>query len=603
MVMAFAQSTAVQYSMRVYAKAQRRYSFYNWIMQRKGISTDGFVVRRRTQAVGQRPRATLDSSRAPVPSRFLIDPNRPMRPEDRKAPMLRRPGAQGQTAISADGPAQGGMALPAPSPRQEKIDLDLTLDGENQGGEPPKRGRARKQRTPGNKPPLKKILKWSGIAVLVIGIGVGAYFGYKIFATTGNIFKGNPIAAIFSQGKPLKADADGNTNVILFGTSEDDPGHPGADLTDSMMLASINQTRKDGYIVSIPRDFHVNYGKACVSGYQGKINVMYSCFKEEGGEDAGAAALRNKMGEIFGVDVQYSVHVNYTVLREAVNAVGGIDVDIQGDDPRGILDRNFDWKCRYQCYYVKYPNGVAHLDGEHALALARARGDVPPTYGLSRSNPDRQDNQRKILLSLKDKASSAGVFTNPVAVNSLLDALGNNLRTTFDSSEIKTLMELGKEIPSNAIISFSLEDKEKPLATSSCNSGNICPNAGAGNYSAIQAAIKSLATGDRAGLENAKIDVLNASGTAGLAQTQAEKLTAENLTVGLVGNAPTTLGSKPIAYYDLTGGKKPAPLQKLQKLLGVNVTAGKPAGITSNADFVVVVGTQPESTDAIPIAQ
>lgn len=579
-------------------------------MQRKGISTDGFVVRRRTQQIPQRPRATLDSSRAPVPSRFLIDSTRPVRPQDRQTPTLRRVGAQGQSAISPGGTTGNApLTLPAPNPRQEKIDIDLSLDDPSQGGQPPK-GRARKQRVHGSKPPIKKIAKWSAIALLVIGVGVGAWFGYKIFATTGNIFKGNPIAAIFSQGKPLKADDDGNTNVVLFGTSEDDGDHPGAELTDSIMVASINQTRKDGYVVSIPRDFHVSYGVACVSGYQGKINVVYSCAKEKAGgsEDAGAAALRDKIGEITGLDIQYSVHLNYTVLRQAVDAVGGITVNIESDDPRGILDRNFDWDCpngNQTCYNVKYPIGPANLDGKHALYLARARGDDPQgrTYGLSRSNPDRQDNQRKILLALKDKASSAGVFTNPLAVNSLLDALGNNLRTNFDTSEIKTLMQLGKDIPSNGITSFSLENKDKPLATASCFNGDICPNAGAGNYSAIQAALKALGTGDKAAFEYAKIDVLNASGTAGLAQDQATKLAAENLTVGIVGNAPTSLGSQPISYYDMTGGKKPATLQKLQKILGVNVTAGKPEGVSSTADFVVIVGTQPASTNATPIEQ
>jgi polyisoprenyl-teichoic acid--peptidoglycan teichoic acid transferase len=259
--------------------------------------------------------------------------------------------------------------------------------------------------------------------------------------------------------------------------------------------------------------------------------------------------------------------------------------------------------CKFKCYYVKYPNGPAQLDGAHALALARARGDVAPTYGLSRSNPDRQDNQRKILLALKDKAASAGVLTNPLAVNSLLDSLGNNLRTNFDANEIKTLIDLGKNVPSNSITSFSLENPDKPLATASCNSGDICPNAGAGNYSDIQAAIKALATDDKASLENAKVDVFNASGTAGLAQTEADKLAGENLKIGIVGNAPSSLGSKPLIFYDLTGGKKPATAQKLQKLLGVSVTAGKPDGISSSADFVVVVGRQPESTNATPIEQ
>jgi polyisoprenyl-teichoic acid--peptidoglycan teichoic acid transferase len=598
--MAFVRMHAIKWIGGFTAWVKKAIVKRNLLMQRNGISTDGFVVRRRTQ-VPPRGRATLDSSRAPVPSRFLIDSSRQPKNTDFKVPTLHRPSAQGQTAISADAkPAPGTMSLPVPQ-KSQKLDLDLSLDDYQNGHEPRRKRRANKQ--PGQKRSVKKIVKWSAVALLVLGVGFGAYFGYKVLSTSGKIFKGNPIAALFSQGVPLKADADGNSNILLFGTSEDDPQHPAADLTDSIMVASINQTRKDGYIVSVPRDLHVTYDRACVSGYQGKINVLYSCVKDKEGEEAGATSLRNKVGEIFGLDIQYAVHVNYTVLKESVDAVGGITVDIQGDDPRGILDRNFDWMCNFKCYYVKYPNGPAQLDGAHALALARARGDVAPTYGLSRSNPDRQDNQRKILLALKDKAASAGVLTNPVAVNGLLDSLGNNLRTNFDANEIKTLIDLGKNVPSNSITSFSLEDPDHPLATAGCNSGDVCPNAGTNNYSDIQTYIKALATGNKASLEHAKIDVFNASDTAGLAQVEADKLAGEDLRIGVVGNGPTTLGSKPLAFYDMTGGKKPATAQKLQKLLGVSVTAGKPDGVSSSADFIVIVGNQPASTNATPIDQ
>jgi hypothetical protein len=263
------------------------------------------------------------------------------------------------------------------------------------------------------------------------------------------------------------------------------------------------------------------------------------------------------------------------------------------------LDRNFDWMCNFKCYYVKYPNGPANLDGVHALALARARGDVAPTYGLSRSNPDREDNQRKILIALKDKAVTAGVLANPLAVNNLLDALGNNLRTNFDANEVKTLVDLAKNTKNEDITSFSLEDASKPLATATCFSGDICPNAGSFDYSAIHKAISALATGDKASLEGAKIDVLNASGVSGAAQTEADKLTAQNLKVSNVDVAPATLGDKPFKLYDLSGGKKPATLKKLKQILGIDVTGTKlPAGVTSSSDFVVIVGTQSTSNSS-----
>jgi hypothetical protein len=231
------------------------------------------------------------------------------------------------------------------------------------------------------------------------------------------------------------------------------------------------------------------------------------------------------------------------------------------------------------------------------LYLARARGDVAPTYGLSRSNPDRQDNQRKILLALKDKAVSAGVLANPVAVNNLLTTLGNNLRTNFDASEIKTLIQLGKDVPSSNLASWSLEDPNHLLATASCFAGDVCPNRGPSDYTDIQNEAAALGTGNHAVLENAKVDVYNASGTPGQAQTKATDLASKGIIIGQIANAPTSLGTKPIQFYDLSGGKKPGTLKELQTLLGVSVTSGVPAGISSTADFVVIVGAQPASTD------
>lgn len=546
-------------------------------------------MRRRPQSVQVGPRKTLDSVRGQVPSQYLIDPTKQVRqPQQNGALALVRPNRG--TALT------GNAELTLPKPNREHVDIDMSLDEPPK--EPPKGRGRRAKKGPRQRPPLKKILKRTGIVLGILLLVGAGYFGYKFLTTSGKVFKGNPIAAIFNQAKPLKEDANGQSNILLFGTSEDDPSHPGADLTDSIMLLSVNQKRKDAYVVSIPRDFYVEYGKACSSGYRGKINVVYGCGKASGGEEGGAAELRKKVGEIFGVDVQYSAHVNYTVLRQAVDAVGGITVTIESDDPRGILDRNFDWDCPkglMTCYNVKYPNGPAALNGKAALYLARARGEHPVTYGLSRSNPDRQDNQRKILIALKDKAVSAGVLANPIAVNNLLDALGDNLRTNFETDEIKTLMELGKNVQNNSITSWSLEDKERPLATASCLGGNVCPNAGTLNYSEIQKVNKALATADLASLENAKVDVLNASGTAGMAQTKATELTAQNLTIGIVGNAPTSLGPKPVQFYDMTAGKKPGTLKKLESLLGVKVTAGTPAGVSTNSSFVVIIGAQPQA--------
>jgi anionic cell wall polymer biosynthesis LytR-Cps2A-Psr (LCP) family protein len=55
----------------------------------------------------------------------------------------------------------------------------------------------------------------------------------------------------------LKGSDQGRVNVLIVGYSVDDPGHPGASLTDSIMLLSMSTTSHTGYMLSIPRDLYV----------------------------------------------------------------------------------------------------------------------------------------------------------------------------------------------------------------------------------------------------------------------------------------------------------------------------------------------------------
>jgi LCP family protein required for cell wall assembly len=534
---------------------------------------------------------------------FFIPRRQSQAPQDRIGldTVLEKPKTANQQRSSHEAPVR--IDARQQQSRTGALDMtDLGQEIEEQLGNGKKNRRERKQdkkleRTHSKK---RRITKWVLIALLIIILAVGGYFGYKFFAAGGKIVKGNLFSAIFDDAKPLKADANGWSNIVVFGTSEDDPSHTdpnnpaGPDLADSIMMLSVNQTKKQAFMISVPRDLQVKYGKACVSGYEGKVNVTYLCSKDES-EDAGQAAMRSVVGTIFGVDVQYSAHLNYSVLKDVVDAVGGITVDITSDDPRGILDRNFDWNCpggkSQSCYNVRYPIGPAQLDGIHALYLARARGDDPlgRTYGLSRSNPDREDNQRKILVAIQQKAVSGGVLANPVAVNNILTTFGDNLRTNFDASEIKTLLSLAKDVPSSAIKSLSLSDPDNLLVTS-CGS-NICPSAGMYDYSAIQSLISAYATGDLAGLENAKVDVLNASGTPGMANTKATELEKQSITIEVTGNAPASYASSgAVQLYDASAGKKPETLKKLENILGIKAISGLPQGVSSTSDFVIILG-------------
>lgn len=450
---------------------------------------------------------------------------------------------------------------------------------------------------PSQRNPRRRFLKLSkkkiAMAIVVILLLIGFYLGIKVFMTSGRLFSGN-IFDLLGGGSSLKVDSYGRSNILVFGTSEDDPSHEdaGADLTDSIMIISLDQKTKNAVMISVPRDLWVKYGEACLSGYEGKINVVYECGAAGGNEPDGAKKLMETVGDSFGIDIQYYAHVNYTVVRDTVNAVGGVTVDIDSDDPRGVLDRNFDWACNYRCYYVKWPNGPTTLDGDQALALARAR-NAAGGYGLGGGNFDREQYQQKIIVALKDKAASAGTLANPIAVSGILDALGENVRTNFSAGEVKTLISLAGDIPSSSIKRVSLVEQGKGVLTTGNAGGQsiVRPVAGLYDFSDVRQFVRSKLTINTSSGEGANIEVLNGSDFGGLAGKKAAELTAAGFSDVSTGDTDSSSAYGDYVWYDLSGGKKPQALTKLKSVLGSNPSSTVlPGGVQSEADFVIIVG-------------
>lgn len=468
-----------------------------------------------------------------------------------------------------------------------------------------KRGFLRRRKPPKVQSRRRKILKRVGIAVAILIVLIAGYLVINGILTASKVFQGN-IFGLFSN-QPLKMDANGRSNVLVFGTSEDDPGHEAPYLTDSIMVLSIDQKNKNAYMMSIPRDLWVEYGKACLSGYQGKINEVYGCNSNLGkNEEEGALALRKKVGSILGLDIQYYAHVNYSVVRDVVKAVGPITVNIKGSGGApGVMDSNFDWKCKggnaYASYatmkqkcppnghFIDYPNGPAVLDAEHALYLAQARGDRVPTYGLGRSNFDREINQQKIVKAIREKALSVGTLANFSKVASLMDAIGNNLRTNFETGEVRTLMSLGQDIPSEEIQSISFIEEGNELMVGAGFSGAVVPAAGKFEYGQIQAFIAKKLSSNPVVREAANVVVLNGTSQVGLAQTEADALSAKGYSITSTDNAPTSDFKKTV-IYQLTKGYS-GTKKALEKRYTTTVQTTKPTfSVPADTTFVVIVG-------------
>jgi anionic cell wall polymer biosynthesis LytR-Cps2A-Psr (LCP) family protein len=512
------------------------------------------------------------------------------------------------------------VGRPRPGREIGRDDIGDSLRGidsepQNDGSKPSRRQRRKDKKA--NKKPISKrrrIIKRIAIALLIILIGIGGFLAYKALNASGNVLQGNIFDLI--QHEPLKEDANGRSNFLLLGTSEDDPGHEAGYLTDSIMVLSIDQKNNNAYTFSIPRDLYVEYGEACMSGYRGKINVYFSCVND-GTDDAAEqdrlTKTRGFVGDVVGMDIQYAAHVNYTVMRDVVNAIGGsIQVNIEGDEGNGqqpdigIMDANFDWKCganlakrKQVCppdgHFIDFEPGIQTL---HALYLAQARGDAA-NIGLAQSNFDRERNQQKILVAIRDKALSSGTLTNLGAVTGLIDALGNNLRTNIETKEIRTLMEVAQKIESSNIVSIDLYEKDNPMFTTGTLPGagsSVYPKAGVGEYSQLQAYIAKKLTSNPVVREGANVTVLNGSGVAGVGQTVADTLTKQGFTIDEVTNAPEGEYAD-IEVYQIGDGNT-ATASKLKELYGITIkTTTPPVSVTGETDFVVIVGKAPNTTE------
>ncbi len=334
---------------------------------------------------------------------------------------------------------------------------------------------------------LKRILLGS-LALLIVLIG---FYGWELYSATSELAgQHNPVKLFATLLPQPLAESQGRINILLAGYSIDDPNHAGAQLTDSIMIVSINPKMKTGILLSVPRDLWV---RVPGNGYA-KINAAYEYgqwehFNQSGYFPGGIGLLEKVLGKIVGLNFNYYSLIDYAAFRDAVNAVGGININIQSPDPRGIYDA---------FTHLKLPNGNDHLNGQQALALARARGDDVAgdiSYGIPNSDFTRTMYQRQMLIAVKDKADKVTSLFNPLTFFRLLEAVEKNVKTNLNIGEMVSLYRDTKNMPSKNIQTIALNDFHgRNLLSNYYVDGQeaLVPTSGPFDYSQIRSAVRQM---------------------------------------------------------------------------------------------------------------
>jgi LCP family protein required for cell wall assembly len=464
--------------------------------------------------------------------------------------------------------------------RRRRLDQPMQEAGAGSAADPQKQPKPRGPRS------VKRTLKRAGLVLGALAVVGGAVFGFRFYRDIAKITGNNNPLSLLGVFKPVPLqNQDGRVNVLLAANSADDPGHNGANLTDSIMVLSLNTKNNTALMLSVPRDLWVN-----IPGYgHSKINAAYP--------DGGMNMLQQVVQDNLGLTIDYHALVDYGAFKDLVDAVGGITITIKSDDPRGIYDPNLDWTSRHCCALAKYPNGPVTLNGKQALNLARARGEPNPygiPYGYAQSDFTRTTYQRKMMVAVKDKGVQASVIANPFKVAGLVDAVGNNVKTDLQVDEIETLYTYMKKVDDNKIDSYNVNTLKGGNTTMLANytapdgQSALIPAAGIDDFTDIQTQIKKILTADPVTKENATTVILNGTDTVGLALKQENILTAKGMTVS-IGDAPANQATNTI--IDNSGGDKPNTLAYLQKQYKATVvTNAALVRAYAGADFILILG-------------
>jgi len=499
---------------------------------------------------------------------------------------------------------------------QDDDPTNLVSGDSMEKNEPKKRKKDKKPR--GKRRLLKIIVRTLGVVLLIVVAAV-AWLYIQGNDLVSRVTGGNLLNVLLADPDiPLSTDpSSGRTNVLIFGTegySMDDTKWNGGWLTDTIMVASIDQDSGDVRTISLPRDLKA---KTCTS--TSKLNEVYYCTYSKSQKTAesraeyeklAARALANQVEEILGIKIQYFVHANWQAVVQIVDALNGIDVAFvykgttwPGDevavetmDKRGLRDY---YDSRKQKWGLDYKNGeVVHLDGEQALGVVRSRNSSGG-YG-SGSNFSREQFQQKILQAIVLKAKETNFAVDFIAALSIKDAVGDNLRMDFKDTELKALFKLVGRIDMGGLKSISIQDADdgtRLMTTGMLESSNgqfysyVYPAAGVGNYTKIHAYVERKLSSDPLMSENARILVMNATDVTGLAATESAKLKEKGYNVTQNMNAPSALGAVDgVKVYQLNKHLS-GTAKALKQLYGKVNSTSIPESLTSYAaDFIVVFG-------------
>lgn len=203
-------------------------------------------------------------------------------------------------------------------------------------------------------------------------------------------------------------------NVLILGLDIGDATLTGDNIpkrSDTMMVANYNADSNKCSLLSIPRDTYIEINKK-----KNKINAAYAI----GGIDL----AKKSVEELLDTSIDYYVTIDYAGFNSFIDAIGGIDMDI---------DRDMIYDDNTQNLHINFKKGEnVHLDGKKAEEFFRWRKNNDGS-GFIDGDLGRIENQHKLMNKVVDKVTSPKIITK---IGNIIKVIPEYVKMDLGSDEL-----------------------------------------------------------------------------------------------------------------------------------------------------------------------
>lgn len=245
---------------------------------------------------------------------------------------------------------------------------------------------------------------------------------------------------IYTKDKNIKVQKTLNTKnlndpftILLMGVDSENEEIKGSSFNgDSLVLITFNPKTLNATMLSIPRDTYTPI--TCFAG-QKKNKITHAAWY-------GESCMMSTIENMFDINIDYYIKINFAGVVKIVDALGGIDVDV----PYNFCEQNSKREFGNNTVYVR--EGLQTLNGEQALALARNRHPWTEYCSWEWTNYNSNDfirgqNQQLVIQGMLNKIKNINSIDT---FYDMLNSISSSMETNMSTENILSFYNIAKDI-------------------------------------------------------------------------------------------------------------------------------------------------------------